>query len=134
MDWKLEVVIVPVSDVDRAKRFYHEQVGFPIDHDTGAGGPMRIVQLTPPGSGCSIVLGTGIATMTPGTLQGVQLVVADLDAARQQLIDGGVEVSPIRHLVHGIWQDGRGEPWNAFIFFSDPDGNGWTVQERPAGS
>lgn len=132
MDWKLEVVIVPVSDVDRAKRFYHEQVGFPVDHDTRAGDAVRIVQLTPPGSGCSIVIGAGIAAMTPGALQGLQLVVADLDAARQQLVAGGVEVSPIRHFVNGVWSDGRGGPWNSFIFFNDPDGNGWTVQERPA--
>ena len=131
MEWKLEVVVVPVSDIDRAKQFYGEQMGFAVDHDTRAGESVRIVQLTPPGSGCSIVIGTGIAEMTPGSLQGLQLVVSDLDAARAQLLERDVEVSPIRHFADGAWTDGRGGPWNAFIFFSDPDGNGWTVQERP---
>ncbi|GIW07380.1 MAG: glyoxalase [Dehalococcoidia bacterium] len=131
MEWKLEVVPVPVSDVDRAKRFYHEQVGFVVDHDTRLGETLRLVQLTPPGSGCSIVIGSGGAQMTPGSLQGVQLVVDDLDAARTHLIEQGIAVTPIRHLANGEWVDGRGGPWNAFIFFRDPDGNGWTVQERP---
>lgn len=132
MDWKLEVVVVPVSDVERAKRFYHDQVGFAVDHDTRAGETIHIVQLTPPGSGCSVVIGTGIAEMTPGSLQGLQLVVSDLDAARRQLLERGVEVSPIRHFIDGAWIDGHGGAWNAFIFFNDPDGNGWAVQERPA--
>jgi catechol 2,3-dioxygenase-like lactoylglutathione lyase family enzyme len=131
VEWKLEVVVVPVSDVDRAKRFYGEQMGFAVDHDTRAGDDIRIVQLTPPGSGCSIVIGTGIAEMAPGILQGLQLVVPDVEAARAQLLDRGVEVSPIRHFADGQWRDGRGGPWNAFIFFADPDGNGWAVQERP---
>jgi catechol 2,3-dioxygenase-like lactoylglutathione lyase family enzyme len=131
VEWKLEVVVVPVSDVDRAKRFYGEQMGFAVDHDTRAGDDIRIVQLTPPGSGCSIVIGTGIAEMAPGILQGLQLVVPDVEAARAQLLERGVEVSPIRHFADGGWRDGRGGPWNAFIFFTDPDGNGWAVQERP---
>ena len=135
MEWKLEVVVVPVADVDRAKHFYGEQVGFGVDHDTRINDDVRIVQLTPPGSGCSIVIGTGMVEMTPGSLQGLQLVVADVDAARAQLVERGVEVSPVRHVdQNGVWLDGRGGDWNSFIFFSDPDGNGWTVQERPAGA
>ena len=133
MEWKLEVVVMPVTDVDRAKHFYAEQVGFNVDHDTRVNDRVRIVQLTPPGSGCSIVIGTGIAESTPGAIQGIQLVVNDLDAARAQLVERGVEVTPIRHVGEdGAWLDGRGGPWNSFVFFSDPDGNGWTVQERPA--
>ena len=131
MEWKLEVVVVPVADIDRAKQFYHEQMGFSVDHDTRAGETIRIVQLTPPGSGCSIVIGAGIAAMTPGSLEGLQLVVSDLDAARAQLVERGVAVSPIRRFKDGEWRDGRGGPWNAFIFFKDPDGNSWAVQERP---
>lgn len=132
MEWKLEVVVVPVSDVDRAKRFYAEQVGFAVDHDTRAGEGIRIVQLTPPGSGCSIAIGSGMSEMAPGSLQGLQLVVPDLDAARVYLSGRGVEVSPIRHFADGGWVDGHGGRWNAFVFFRDPDGNGWAVQERPA--
>lgn len=132
MDWKLEVVIVPTADVDRAKQFYAEQAGFNVDHDTKISDTARVVQLTPPGSGCSIVIGQGLADMKPGTLQGLQLVVTDIEAARAQLAAGGVDVSPIRHIVDGEWLDGRGGDWNSFIFFSDPDGNGWAVQERPA--
>ncbi|MGH2614466.1 MAG: VOC family protein [Thermomicrobiales bacterium] len=131
MEWKLEVVYIPVADVDRAKRFYGEQVGFVVDHDTVIDDAMRVVQLTPPGSGCSVVIGTGIVESTPGSVQGTQLVVADLDVARQDLEQRGVEVSPIRHFANGAWADGRGGDWNAFLFFSDPDGNGWVVQERP---
>lgn len=131
MEWKLEVVVVPVSDVDRAKRFYAEQIGFAVDHDTDAGDGMRIVQLTPPGSGCSIVIGSGMTEMAPGSLQGLQLVVPDIEAARTHLLEQGVDVSPVRHFAGGGWVDGYGGPWNAFIFFGDPDGNGWAVQERP---
>lgn len=134
MDWKLEVVVVPVADVDRAKRFYAEQVGFAVDHDTRIGDTTRVVQLTPPGSACSIVLGTGIAGSAPGSLQGLQLVVPDIAAARARLLERGVAVSPVRHMdvETGSWVDGPGGDWNSFVFFSDPDGNGWTVQERPA--
>ena len=130
MDWKLEVVPVPVSDVDRAVRFYSEQVGFVVDHDTRVSDDLRIVQLTPPGSGCSIVV--GVAEAAPGSVKGLQLVVSDVDAARAQLVDNGVEVSKIQHFDGANRVDGRGGDWNSFIFFSDPDGNAWTVQERPA--
>lgn len=132
MEWKLEVVVMPVSDLDRAKHFYAEQVGFVVDHDTRINDDVRVIQLTPPGSGCSIVIGKGIAESTPGSVQGIQLVVADLDAARAQLVERDIDVSPIRHVgPDGSWADGRGGPWNSFLFFSDPDGNGWAVQERP---
>ena len=132
MEWKLEVVVVPVSDIDRAKHFYGEQVGFAVDHDTRIGDAIRVVQLTPPGSGCSIVIGTGLADMPPGSLRGLQLVVSNVDAARDQLVARGVEVSAVQHNDNGAWVEGRGGDWNSFVFFSDPDGNGWTVQERPA--
>jgi catechol 2,3-dioxygenase-like lactoylglutathione lyase family enzyme len=132
MEWKLEVVVVPVADVDRAKRFYSEQVGFVVDVDHRASEQFRVVQLTPPGSACSITIGTGLVAMPPGSLQGLQLVVPDIEAARAELVARGVEVSPIRHFEDGVAVEGRGGDWNAFIFFSDPDGNGWTVQEHSA--
>src|ERR671910_1797102 len=132
MDWKLELVVIPVTDVDRAKRFYSEQVGFVVDHDTRIGDDMRVIQLTPPGSACSIAIGNGMTSATPRTVQGIQLVVPDIDAARATLLQGGVEVSAVQPFEGGALADGRGEAWNSFIFFSDPDGNGWTVQERPA--
>jgi predicted enzyme related to lactoylglutathione lyase len=132
MDWKLELVVVPVTDVDRAKRFYSEQVGFAVDHDTRVGDDMRVVQLTPPGSGCSIAIGTGMVRTPPGSVEGLQLVVPDLDAARAQLVERGVQVSPIQHYEGAARVDGRGGRWNSFIFFADPDGNAWVVQERPA--
>src|SRR5262249_3427843 len=131
MDWKLEVVVVPVSDVDRAKAFYSEQMGFVVDVDHRAG-DMRVVQLTPPGSACSVTIGTGLAPMEPGTLKGLPLVVADIDAARAELVGRGVDVTPVRHLGEDGWADGHGGPWNSFMFFDDPDGNSWTVQEKPA--
>lgn len=131
MDWKLEVVIVPVSDVDRAKRFYSEQMGFNVDVDTQVGAAMRVVQLTPPGSACSITIGTGMTKSSPGSLQGLQLVVDDIVAARAELMARSVAVSAIQHVDDGVWVDGPGDPWNSFFFFSDPDGNGWSVQERP---
>ncbi len=133
MDWKLEVVLVPVSDIDRARHFYAEQVGFIVDHDTRVTDEARIIQLTPPGSGCSIVISTGLTDMTPGSIQGLQLVVADVDVARAQLVERGVDVSPVVHFEGVRRVEGRGGPWNSFIYFSDPDGNGWAVQERPAG-
>ena len=129
MDWKLEVVVVPVSDVDRAKRFYSEQCGFHLDVDTVVGPEFRVVQLTPPGSVCSITVGPRMGE--PGSLKGLQLCVSDVEAARAQLLERGVEVSPVRHIDNGVWKDGKGEPWNSFIFFNDPDGNAWTVQEKP---
>jgi predicted enzyme related to lactoylglutathione lyase len=118
MDWKLELVAVPVSDVDRSKAFYAEQVGFNADHDHTVSDEMRFVQLTPPGSACSIALGKGIIDTEPGSLGGLQLVVEDVDAARAELAQRGVEVSEVQDL-----------PWGSFVFFSDPDGNRWSVQQ-----
>ena len=120
MDWKLELVAVPVSDVDRAKAFYADQVGFNADHDHRVSDAIRFVQLTPPGSGCSIALGTGISDAVPGSVRGLQLVVSDLATAREELVANGVEVSEVQEY-----------PWGKFVFFSDPDGNGWAVQEIP---
>jgi catechol 2,3-dioxygenase-like lactoylglutathione lyase family enzyme len=134
MDFTLELVVVPVSDVDRAKTFYSEQCGFVVDVDHSAGDDFRVVQLTPPGSACSISVGKGLAKMEPGSLQGLQLCVTDIDAARRQLADAGVDITPVRHIEEGEWIDGHGGPWNSFAFFSDPDGNGWAVQEKPAAS
>src|ERR687897_772041 len=110
MDWKLELVVIPVTDVDRAKRFYSEQIGFVVDHDTRIGDEMRVVQLTPPGSACSIAIGIGIGlvTMPPGTVQGLQLVVSDVEAARAELIARGVEVGAIFHYEGAVRVDGRG--------------------------
>jgi catechol 2,3-dioxygenase-like lactoylglutathione lyase family enzyme len=132
MDWKLEVVVVPVADVDRAKRFYNEQVGFVVDHDTRISDTMRVMQLTPPGSACSIVVGIGLVDMPPGSMKGLQLVVSDIEAARAELVERDVAVSEIQHYEGATLVAGRGGDWNSFIFFSDPDGNGWVVQERPA--
>ena len=132
MDFRLEVVPIPVSDVDRAKRFYSEQAGFVVDLDTWIGEGVRLVQLTPPGSACSIHLNTGIAGPAPGSLQGLMLMVSDIDAARAELVERGVEVSPVQHINEGVWVEGRGGDWNSFVFFSDPDGNGWVLQESPA--
>ena len=119
MDYKLELVAVPVSDVDRAKAFY-EQVGFNADHDHQVSDDLRFVQLTPPGSACSIAIGEGIMTTEPGSAQGLQLVVADIEAAHDDLSGRGVEVSDVQDF-----------PWGRFVFFSDPDGNGWAVQQLP---
>jgi predicted enzyme related to lactoylglutathione lyase len=132
MDWKLELVVVPVTDVDRAKRFYSEQVGFAVDHDTRVSDDVRVVQLTPPGSGCSIAITTGMVKTPPGSVEGLQLVVADIEAARTQLAERGVAVSQVQHYEGATRVDGPGGRWNSFIFFSDPDGNAWAVQERPA--
>jgi predicted enzyme related to lactoylglutathione lyase len=118
MDWKLELVAVPVSDVDRAKRFYTEQVGFNADHDRRVSDDLRFVQLTPPGSACSIALGTGLTDAQPGSVAGLQLVVSDIDAAHAQLAERGVEVSEVQDF-----------PWGRFVFFADPDGNRWSVQQ-----
>jgi catechol 2,3-dioxygenase-like lactoylglutathione lyase family enzyme len=131
MDWKLEVVQVPVTDVDRAKRFYGEQVGFSVDLDTQASDEVRLVQLTPPGSGCSIHLSTGIHNLPPGVMEGLQIVVPDIETARAELVERGVEASRVQHVDDGVWVEGRGGDWNSFVFFSDPDGNGWVLQERP---
>jgi predicted enzyme related to lactoylglutathione lyase len=120
MDWRLELVAIPVSDVDRAKAFYTEQVGFNADHDHRVSDELRFVQLTPAGSACSITIGTGITDAAPGSVRGMQMVVSDINAAHAQLVERGVEVSDIQHF-----------PWGSFVFFSDPDGNGWAVQKIP---
>jgi len=132
MEYKLEVVVVPVSDVDRAKAFYADQVGFVVDVDHSPNDRFRVVQLTPPGSGCSITIGKGLAEMAPGSIKGLQLVVADIDAAHADLASRGVPVSGVQHHDGSGMVDGRGDDWNSFVFFEDPDGNGWTVQESPA--
>ena len=131
MDYKLEVVVVPVSDVDRAKHFYADQVGFHVDVDHAPNEHFRVVQMTPPGSGCSVTIGKGLADMAPGSLKGLQLCVADIEAAHAELAERGVPVSPIRHHDGSAFVDGKGDTWNSFVFFDDPDGNGWTVQESP---
>jgi catechol 2,3-dioxygenase-like lactoylglutathione lyase family enzyme len=132
MDWKLELVAIPVSDVDRAKSFYTEKVGFNADHDHRVSDEIRFVQLTPPGSACSIALGTGIINTPPGSVQGLQLVVSDIEAAHAELVERGVEVSEIQHFDGRDWKPGVSGDWNSFVFFSDPDGNGWAVQKGPA--
>lgn len=131
MDFSLELLPIPVSEVERATRFYADRCGFVVDLDHQISDSLRIVQLTPPGSRCSIMLGSG-TDKAPGSVRGVQLVVADIDAARAHLLEGGVEISPVRHFEDGAWKDGHGGRWNSFAFFDDPDGNGWVLQERPA--
>jgi predicted enzyme related to lactoylglutathione lyase len=118
MDWKLELVAIPVTDVDRAKAFYADQVGFVVDHDHTVSDEIRFVQLTPPGSGCSIAIGKGVTSAEPGSVQGMQLVVSDVEVARAELAARGVDSGEIQVF-----------PWGRFIFFSDPDGNRWAVQE-----
>jgi len=135
MNWTLEVVVVPVSDVDHAKAFYAEKLGFDLDHDTKISQDYHIVQLTPPGSGCSIVVGKGLVDMTPGSLKGLQLVVNDIRAARARLVEWGVEVGEVQ--VVGASgprpaRDGEDLDNVGFVFFSDPDGNGWAVQQISA--
>lgn len=120
MDMKLELVPVPVTDVDRAKAFYVDQVGFQADHDHQVHDDLRFVQLTPPGSACSIVLGIGITAMSPGAQQGLQMVVDDADAARAELVGRGVDVSAVDD-----------QPWGRFVTFADPDGNTWSLQQLP---
>ncbi len=120
MDWKLELVSVPVWDVDRAKAFFVDQVGFNPDHDFQVNPELRFVQLTPPGSACSISIGDGLTEATPGSAQGLQIVVADVAGAREELVDRGVEVSDVQVF-----------DWGSFVFFKDPDGNGWALQELP---
>jgi len=120
MDYKLELIAVPVSDVDRAKAFYVDQAGFNADHDHKVTDDIRFVQLTPPGSACSIAIGKGVSDAAPGSVQGLQLVVDDADAARDDLASRGVVVSDVQDF-----------PWGRFVFFQDPDGNGWAVQQIP---
>jgi predicted enzyme related to lactoylglutathione lyase len=118
MDMKLELVAIPVSDVDRAKSFYVDKVGFNADHDHTVSDEIRFVQLTPPGSACSIALGKGVTDAAPGSVRGMQMVVADIDAARAELSGRGLDVGEVQDF-----------PWGRFLFFSDPDGNGWAVQQ-----
>jgi catechol 2,3-dioxygenase-like lactoylglutathione lyase family enzyme len=120
MDWKLELVIIPVSDVDRAKAFYTDQIGFVADQDHRVSDELRFVQLTPPGSACSIAIGQGIVEGTPGTVKGFQMVVSDVHAARAELVERGVDVGDVEDL-----------PWGSFVYFRDPDGNSWAVQQLP---
>jgi len=120
MDWKLELISVPVTDVDRAKAFYVDQAGFVLDHDHRVGDGIRFVQLTPPGSACSIAIGEGLSSSAPGSVQGLQVVVADVQAAHAELVKAGVAVSDVQEF-----------PWGSFVFFTDPDGNGWAVQQLP---
>jgi len=121
VDWRLELVPIPVSDVDRAKSFYVEKAGFNADVDVTVREGLRFVQLTPPGSACSISLGIGLLDTKPGSVQGLQLVVPDIHAARAELAERGVDVSDVQV-----------EAWGSFVFFKDPDGNGWAVQQLPA--
>jgi catechol 2,3-dioxygenase-like lactoylglutathione lyase family enzyme len=143
VDWRLELVIVPVSDVDRARAFYRDQVGFHEDFDSRFGDDVRMVQLTPPGSACSIALMSGLApgpeqaSMPPGSLNGLQVVVPDIQAARARLSANGVAVSEVLQVVQengrSVYRPVEGTPvgWNAYAFFSDPDGNGWVLQQSP---
>ena len=121
MDFRLELVNVPVSDVDRAKTFYADQVGFHVDNDAVVSDEIRFVQLTPPGSACSIAIGTGLTEAEPGSVAGLQLVVDDIEGARTELLERGVAVSEVQVF-----------PWGSFVFFSDPDGNAWSVQQLPS--
>ena len=118
MDWKIELVAIPVSDVDRAKTFYVDQAGFNADHDHRVSDDLRFVQLTPPGSACSITIGEGITDAAPGSVKGMQIVVPDIEAAHAELTGRGVDVGEIQDM-----------PWGSFVFFSDPDGNAWAVQQ-----
>lgn len=120
MDWKIELIMIPVTDVDRAKAFYADKLGFNVDHDHRVSDELRFVQLTPPGSACSIAIGEGITDATPGSVKGMQIVVADASAAHAQLIERGVDASDVQAL-----------DWGNFVYFSDPDGNAWAVQEIP---
>lgn len=131
MDWTLEVVLVPVADVERAKRFYEEKLGFHVDHDTPVNDTVRIVQLTPPGSGCSIVLSSGLHDAAPGSAAGLQLVVDDIEAAHAELTERGAEAGEVYHFEGAERRPGRGGDWNSFLSLFDPDGNPWTIQERP---
>jgi catechol 2,3-dioxygenase-like lactoylglutathione lyase family enzyme len=121
VDWKIELIAIPVSDVDRAKEFYTEKAGFNADHDHVVSDEIRFVQLTPPGSACSIAIGKGVIDTEPGSVQGMQMVVDDIHAARAELVERGLEVDEVQEF-----------PWGKFVFFSDPDGNGWAVQQIPA--
>jgi catechol 2,3-dioxygenase-like lactoylglutathione lyase family enzyme len=135
VNWTLEVVVVPVTDVDRAKSFYADQLGFNVDHDTKVSDEMRFVQLTPPGSGCSIVVGKGVTEMQPGSIKGLQLVVSDIVAAHSQLVERGVEVGDVQVFdgdMSRLTRGGAALDNVGFVFFNDPDGNGWAVQQISA--
>lgn len=132
MDFKLELVLIPVADPDRAKAFYEEQAGFTLDVDHRAGDSFRVIQLTPPGSACSVAFGVGITTSEPGSTRGLHLVVSDIEAARAELAGRGVEVSDIRHMAGSGWTTGvdpEHRDYNSFADFADPDGNTWVLQE-----
>jgi len=134
MDWKLELVLVPVSDVDRAKAFYTEQCGFNLDVDHRASDDFRVVQMTPPGSACSISIGVGITKAPPGTTEGLHLVVTDIDKARTELVGSGVDVSEVFHFGASGREPGphpERADYGSYLAFSDPDGNSWVVQEVP---
>ena len=136
MDLKLELVLIPVADVDRAKDFYVETVGFTLDVDHEASDEFRVVQMTPPGSACSISVGKGITDATPGSVRGTHLVVSDIEAARAELVERGVEVSEVRHMTPSGWTPGpdpEHRDYNSFADFRDPDGNTWVVQEARRG-
>jgi catechol 2,3-dioxygenase-like lactoylglutathione lyase family enzyme len=132
MKWTLEVVVVPVSDIDRAKEFYETRMGFALDHDSDFGPDLRVVQLTPPGSGCSIVIGTGVGEMAPGTLKGLQLVVNDIRAARAELASRGVDIGEVQVAGPSGFRPAKEDDDlnnQGFAFFTDPDGNGWSLQQ-----
>jgi predicted enzyme related to lactoylglutathione lyase len=132
MDLKLELVVIPVSDVDRAKTFYNEKVGFSEDVDTRVSDEMRVVQLTPPGSACSIGIGTGITDAAPGSVRGLHLVVSDIEITRAELVERGMDVSEIRHFESSTWVPGpdpQRRDYSSYADFSDPDGNTWVLQE-----
>lgn len=135
MDLRLELVLIPVADVDRAKGFYTERLGFNLDIDYRNGEDFRVVQLTPPGSACSISIGKGITDAAPGSIRGTHLVVTDIEAVRAELVERGVEVSEVRHVEEGNWlagPDPKHTDYNSFADFSDPDGNTWVLQEVPS--
>ena len=136
MDFKLECIPLPVADVDRAKAFYSEQLGFAVDVDHRAGPEFRVVQLTPPGSAASVMVGIGIVDTAPGSVRGLHMVVTDIDAARDELVSRGVAVNPVRHMTPQGWADGvdpQHTDYNSFADFADPDGNTWVLQERGHG-
>jgi catechol 2,3-dioxygenase-like lactoylglutathione lyase family enzyme len=137
VDMKLELILLPVTEVDRAKAFYVDKAGFTLDVDHQPSDDFRVVQLTPPGSACSITIGLGLTTASPGSIKGIHLVVTDIEAARAELVERGVEVSEIRHLEDGQWQRGahpERRDYESFAEFNDPDGNTWTLQERGHGA
>ena len=136
MDFKLELVLIPVSDVDRAKDFYVEKCGFDLDVDHQPSDEFRVVQITPPGSACSLTIGVGLTDAAPGSYRGTHLVVTDIEAARAELVGRGVDVSEIRHMGPNGWEPGRDperRDYGSFADFSDPDGNTWVLQEVPRG-